>query len=100
MLEVIDAIYNAENSPRTIGIFTDSRITINSLKNVNNHSYLIEEIRKTIFNSERTNWTLEFLWVKAHAGVYGKELADHLATAADCNSDTVVSFNRIQKSKL
>jgi ribonuclease HI len=47
-LEVIDAIDIAENSPCTIGIFTDSRITIDSLKNVNNHSYLIEEIRNRI----------------------------------------------------
>ena len=36
-LEVIDAIDIAENSPRMIAIFTDSRITIDSLKN-NNHS--------------------------------------------------------------
>ena len=37
-LEIIDAIDIAENRPRTIGIYTDSRITIDSLKNVNNHS--------------------------------------------------------------
>ena len=55
VLEVIDAIDIAENSPRTIGVFTDSRITIDSLKNVNNHSYLIEESRKRISNLERTN---------------------------------------------
>jgi ribonuclease HI len=48
-LEVRDAIDIAENSPFTIGIFTDSRITIDSLKNVNNHSYIIEEVRKKIF---------------------------------------------------
>jgi len=35
-LEIIDEFVG--NSPRTIGIFTDSRITIDSLKNVNNHS--------------------------------------------------------------
>jgi ribonuclease HI len=57
-LEVIDATDIAENSPSTIAIFTDSRITINSLKNVNNHSYLIEEIRKRISILERTNWTI------------------------------------------
>ena len=45
-LEIIDEF--GENSPRKIGIFTDSRITIDSLKNVNNHSYLIEDIRKRI----------------------------------------------------
>jgi ribonuclease HI len=52
-LETIDEINIAENSPRKIGIFTDSRITIDSLKNVNNHSYLIEDIRKRISSLER-----------------------------------------------
>ena len=42
-LEVTDAIDIAENSPRTIAIFTDNRIAIDSLQNVNNHSYLIED---------------------------------------------------------
>jgi ribonuclease HI len=67
-----------ENSSRTIGVFTDSRITIDSLKNVNNHSYLIEEIRQRISNLERTNWKIEFSWVKAHARIYGNELAYQL----------------------
>jgi ribonuclease HI len=49
---------------------------------------------------ERTNWTVEFSWVKAHVGIYGNELADKLAKAAACNRDTTVSFNRIRKSKL
>jgi ribonuclease HI len=99
-LEVIDAIDIAENSPRKIAIFTDSRITIDSLKNVNNHSYLIEEIRKRIYILERTNWTTEFSWVKAHVGIYGNELADQLAKAAACNRDTTVSFRRVPKSTL
>jgi ribonuclease HI len=68
-----------------IAIFTDTRITIDSLKKVNNHSYLIEEIRKRISNLERTNWTIEFSWVKAHVGIYGNELAVQLAKAAACN---------------
>jgi len=47
---------------------------------------------------ERTNWTTEFSCVKAHLGIYGKELSDKLAKAAACNRDTTVSFNRIPKS--
>ena len=35
-LEIIDAIDIAENSPRMIGTFTNSRITNDSLENVNN----------------------------------------------------------------
>jgi ribonuclease HI len=100
VLEVIDAIDIAENSPRTIGIFPDSKITVDSVKNVNNHIYLIEEIRKRISILERTNWTVEFSWIKAFVGIYGNELADQLAKAAACNRDTTVSFNRIPKSML
>jgi hypothetical protein len=41
-LEIILEVDIADISSRTIGIFTDSRITIDLLKNVNNHSHLIE----------------------------------------------------------
>jgi len=57
-LEVIETTEITENRSRTATIFTDSRISIDSLKNVNNHSYLIEETRKTMPTSERTNWTI------------------------------------------
>jgi hypothetical protein len=35
-----------ENGPHTAAIFMDSRITTDSLKNITNHNFLIEEIRK------------------------------------------------------
>ena len=34
---------------------------------------------------ERTSWTVQFSWVKAHVGIYGNELADQLAKAAACD---------------
>ena len=37
-LEVIETIEMTENIPRRATIFTDSRISIDPLKNVNNHS--------------------------------------------------------------
>jgi len=89
-----------ENNPRTATIFTDSRISIYSLKNVNNHSYLIEETRKKMSTLERANWTLEFSWVKAHVGIYGNDLADRLAKVSARNRDTTIAFNRIALSRL
>jgi ribonuclease HI len=65
-LEVRESIDILENSPHTVTMFTDNRITLDSLKNVNSHGYLIEEIRKGVYIVERVNWTIEFSWVKAH----------------------------------
>jgi ribonuclease HI len=93
VLEVIETIDIAENSPRTVAIFTDSRITIDSVKNVNNHSYLIEEIKKRISILERINWTIEFSWVKAHIVIHSNEPGDQLAEAAAQNRDIKISFN-------
>jgi REP element-mobilizing transposase RayT len=78
----------------------NQKIEIKHLEASDNHIYLIEEIRKRISILKRTNWTVEFSWVKAHVGIYGNELADQLAKGAACNRDTTVSFNRIPKSTL
>jgi ribonuclease HI len=99
-LEAIETIDIEENSPRTAAIITDSRITLDSIKNVNNHSYLIKEIRKRLSKLERSNWTVAFSWVKAHAGILGNELADQLAKAATRGKDKTISYSRIPMSTL
>jgi len=81
-------------------IFTDSRVTLDLLQNANNHSYLIEEIRKRLSNLVRASWTIGISWVKAHAGINGNEMFDQLAKAANRNSDIAVSFNRIPTNTL
>ena len=86
--------------PRTIRVYTDSKITIDSLKDASNHNYLIEEIRKQLAILRRTNWTIEFSWIKYHAGNPGNELADRLAKDAACNINTPVVFDRIHKTTL
>ena len=90
-LEAIETIDIEENSPRTQAIITDSRIALDSIKNVNNSSYLIEEIRKRLSKLERSSWTVAFSWVKAHAGILGNELADQLAKAAARGKDKTIS---------
>ena len=99
-LEAIETIDIKENSPRTAAILTDSRITLDSIKNVKNHNYLIEEIRKRLLKLERSNWTVAFSWVKAHTGIHGNELADQLAKAAARTRDKTPSYNRIPLSTL
>ena len=97
-LEVVETIDIPKNSPRTIAIFTDSRITIDLLRRANNHSYLIEEIRKRLANLDRANWTIEISWVKAHVGIYGNGMADQLAKAATRNRDIAVSLTRFRRA--
>jgi hypothetical protein len=58
-------------SRRTVTIYTDSRITILSLKNKKNHSNLIDEIRRKTITLERQGWTIKFTWIKAHDGNFG-----------------------------
>ena len=59
-LETIEKSHINENFPRTITVHTDSRITLQTLKNTKNHSYLIEEIRKKARAFEKHNWTIIF----------------------------------------
>jgi hypothetical protein len=54
-LEAIESIEITDNSSRSATIFTDSRISIDSLKNANNHSYLVEDLRNKISTLERAN---------------------------------------------
>jgi len=68
---MIETVEITDNSPIRATIFNDTRISIDSLKNVNNNSYHIEESRKKISTLERENWTIEFSWVKAHLRIYG-----------------------------
>jgi len=99
-LDLINHIGTADNDPRTIGVYTDSRITIDSLKDASNHNYLIEKIRKILTNLRRDNWRTEFSWIKAHAGNPGNELADRLAKDAASNKNIPVVFDRIPKTTI
>jgi ribonuclease HI len=79
-------------------IHTDSRITLESLKNMKNRKHLIEEIRKKTIALEKENWNVEYTWIKAHVGHYGNELAGKLAREAARNSE--ICYNKIPKSEI
>jgi ribonuclease HI len=71
---------------------------LDSIKNIHNHSFLIEEIRLLLSELGRTNWTIEFSWVKTHVGITGNELADRIAKAAVRDNENTITYNRIPKS--
>jgi hypothetical protein len=74
-------------------IYTDSKVTIDSLKN---HGFLIEKIWNKIQHLATLNWTIHFGWVKAHIGIEGNEAADKLAKeAAQEDEHTNIVFDRI-----
>ena len=94
-LEAIGNIDTTNTSQRTATIFTDSMITLESIRNTKNHNYLIEEIRKKMTTLEQAHWNIEILWVKAHIGIAGNELADRLAKTAVNDNDNKIIFKRL-----
>jgi len=98
ILKALEIIQYLDTDERTVQILTDSRITLDSLKNRKNHTHLIEQIRKQVIELENHKWTVEFNWIKAHAGHQGNELADRLAKEAATSSELNVSYSRIPKS--
>jgi len=99
-LDLINYLEIADNKPRTIGVYTDSGITIDCLKNASNHNYLIEEIRNRLINLRSAKWTIEFSWIKVHPGNLGNELADRLAKDAASDKDIPVVFDKIPMTTL
>jgi len=99
-LDLISYLEIADNKPRTIGVYTDSRINIDPLKIASNHNYLIEEIMNRLINLRIAKWTIEFSWIKTHAGNLGNELADRLAKDAASDKDIPVVFDKIPKATL
>ena len=79
-------------------IYTDSSITLSSLKNTKNRKHLIEEIRKKTTALKKENLHIEFTWIKAHAGHSGNELADKLVKEAIKNRE--ICFNKIPYSEI
>ena len=84
-----------------MAIYTDSKVTLYSLKNHTIHSVLIEEIRNMIRNLTKQNWSIHLGWVKAHTGIEGNEVADTLAKeAAQDEEDRNFVYDRITISTI
>jgi len=73
-------------------------MTLDSLKNNNIHTFLIEEIRRKLTEMGNTNCKVQFYWVKAHVGVQGDETADTVAKEAATNADIRECYMKVSKS--
>ena len=99
-LQAIPQIVLKEGSPKLAIIYTDSQITIDSIKNIRNHNFLIEEIRKEVKILKTLKWKIGLEWIKAHAGTYGNELADTLAKEGAQRRDASECYFTIPKSDI
>jgi ribonuclease HI len=100
VLVTIESMNNLSINPRTVTIFTNSRVSLDSLHNHNNHAHLAEEIRKNVTSMVRAKWKIKFSWVKAHAGIYGNEMADRLTKEAAQSNGTNYGYSRIPISAI
>jgi len=99
-LEKLEVLNRQNINPLSTIIFTDSRISLDSLQNYSNHGFLVEEIRKNFASLERSGWQIMFPWVKTHIRVHGNEMTDKVAKEAKRSTTTRYEYTRIPKSYL
>ena len=73
-------------------------MTLDSLTNNNIHTFLVEEIKRKLTEMGKTNWKIQFWWIKVHVGIQGNEVADTLEKEAETNADIKECYNKVPKS--
>ena len=91
----------ADQTNRIVAIYTDSKVTLDSLKNNTIHSFLIEEIRNMVRNLTKQNWSIHFGWVKVHTGIEDNDVAYTLAKeAAQDDENSNIVYDRVPISTI
>ncbi|KAF6198422.1 hypothetical protein GE061_008170 [Apolygus lucorum] len=85
------------NTQRSACIYTDSEVSLALLRNHRIHLPTVERVRRLLFNL-RGSWAIGLLWVKAHVGVLGNEVADILAKEAAGGMDLPESFSSVPRT--
>jgi primosomal protein N' len=71
---------------------------LDKLQNSNIHRYVIEEMRRKLNEMKKMRWKITLRRFKAHAGIWGNELADKLAKKAATKENFTESYKRVPKS--
>jgi ribonuclease HI len=75
ILKALDELAShSDHNGRTVAIYTDSKLTLASLRNSFIHSPLIVDIRNKVRQLMDQNWLIYYGWVKAHSGIEKNEL--------------------------
>jgi ribonuclease HI len=100
-LEKLEMLNRQSINPLSTIIFTDSRISMDSLQNYNNHGFFWwKRLKKKVASLERNGWQIIFSWVKAHIGVHSNDMADTVAKEVARSATTRYEYTRIPKGDL
>jgi ribonuclease HI len=97
-LEVIEMRQVNHNEHRTVVIYTDIKITLDSIRSAKIPNHLVEEIRKSVVTVNKKNCKIGIKWVKAHVGNYGNKITYRLAKEA--TQKYHVTYSRVTKSAI
>jgi ribonuclease HI len=67
-LKSLEYIENTQTTDKSVTIYADSQMTLDSLQNNNIHTYLIEKIRRKVTEMEQNEWKIQFCGSKHTPG--------------------------------
>jgi ribonuclease HI len=69
ILKAIQYSVNIHAAVKTATVYTDTRITLDSLKNKGIHGAFVEKLRQKLTEMKKMQRHIQFCWVKVHVGV-------------------------------
>ncbi|CAD6221985.1 GSCOCG00011688001-RA-CDS, partial [Cotesia congregata] len=81
ILHALELIINRQDTTNST-IYSDSMSCLKAIENLATANPVIQTIHKTLDQLKTLNKSVTFVWIPAHIGIQGNELADQAAKAA------------------